>query len=143
MEQLTIEDLNCDEIPHPTNDLPLRPEIPAIPPLPPLPDAFFVDNWENLSANEFFVQTRRLNDFVVANQNHPLYFVLSCACEALYYQMKVVRNAVFDPTNGLPDIWAQYAADQLVRSVRLMQIAITISFDASRAFAQMQGWGPL
>ena len=143
MEQLTIEDLNCDEVPHPTNDFPLWPEIPAIPPPPPLPDAFFADNWKNLSANEFFVQTRRLNDFVVANQNHPLYFILYCACEALYYQMKVVRNAVFDPTNGLPDIWAQYAADQLVRSVRLMQIAITISFDASRAFAQMQGWGPL
>ena len=83
MEQLNVEDLNCDEILQPTNDFALQPKNTAIPPPPPppppLPDEFFDNSWETLSTNEFFVQTGRLNNFVEANRNHPLYLILHCA----------------------------------------------------------------
>ena len=97
MEHLIIEDLNCSENLQPTNDLvlvpedtPIRPAPPA-PPILPLPDKIFDGDWQNLSFNDFLVRTVPLNDFVQANQNHPLYHILYFTCMALSHQMNLVQ----------------------------------------------------
>ena len=140
MDQLSIEDLNVSENLQPTNDLVLVPDDTSILPAPPLPDEIFDGDWQNLSVNDFRIRTARLNDFVQANQNHPLYHILHFTCMALSHQMNLVRVHDLNGPRVTDDalwqeIFSTEAVEDLRRSLRLIQIAIEISLGASRDFA--------
>ena len=115
----------------------LVPEDTPIHPAPPLPDKIFDGNWQSLSVDDFRFRTVRLNDFVQANQNHPLYHILHFTCMALSHQMNLVRAHDLNGPRATDDamwqeIFSTEAVEDLRRSVRLMQIAIAISLGSSR-----------
>ena len=87
----------------------------------------------DLSDEDFYRQMYRLWAFAQENENHSLHCILDQTIQGLSFLLEGIRRI---PNSELTDLMRD-SSTSLRRSIRLMQIAIMTSLEASRVFAEI------